>query len=48
MADELKFLKDIIDEKIDEIIGVVKSGLPRYEPEPDYKIMKALGEFFSK
>jgi len=38
-------LQTIIDDNLDEIIKVVKSKLPRYEPEPDYVILDALKEY---
>jgi len=39
-------LNKIINDNLDEILEIVKSKLPRYEPEPDYVIINALKEYF--
>lgn len=41
-----KQLHKIIDDNLDSILEIIKSKLPRYEPEPDYVIIKALKEYF--
>ncbi|MEK6878283.1 MAG: hypothetical protein AABY22_01675 [Nanoarchaeota archaeon] len=40
-----KQIQKIIEENLDEILEVIKSKLPRYEPEPDFVIMRELKEY---
>lgn len=42
-----KDIQTIIEANLEVIIQLVKDGLPRWEPEPDYVIMRELGIYFS-
>ena len=43
-----KDIQNIIDNKLQEIIDIVITDLPNYEPEPDFVIMRELGIYFNK
>ena len=42
----MKHIQKIIEDKLDNILDIIKAELPRYEPEPDYVLMRELGEYF--
>jgi len=48
MEDGDQFLLDIIDKKLDSIIELIKSELPKYESEPEWRILRALKKYFKK
>ncbi len=40
-------IQEIIDDKLDEIITLIKQDIPQEDQEPDHKIMKELKQYFN-
>lgn len=43
-----KDIQKIIDGKLQKIIDLINGELPRWEPEPDYVILRELRIYFEK
>lgn len=41
-------IQEIIEKKLDDIIQLIKSEMPKWEQEPDYVIMRELEKYFSR
>ena len=50
-SEKMKGRKDIqriIDEHLEEILDVIRTNMPAYEPEPDFVYMRELGIYFKR